>query len=124
MTTGTPDPVILVMDGAGCEPRAAALADILIVPPDERSVPEQCANLLTRYPGLTLVVVPVGPGRLTAEFRDGGAAVVNARCPGADGTESAVCVARFLYRWRLLAAVVLPRRLTIPRLDPVTDPAD
>ena len=124
MTTGAPDPVILVVNGAGCEPHAAALADIVIVPPNERSASEQCADLLSGYPGLTLVVVPVGPGRLVAVFRDSGAAVVEARWPGADSTESAVYAARFLYCWRLLAAAVLPGRLAISRLDRSPDPAE
>jgi hypothetical protein len=90
------DPVI-VTGSAGRD-----LADVLIVRPHPRPV-ERCARLLTRHPGLALVLIPHGP-HTVAVFRDG--TVLLHRGPSTED------LAAGLYRWWVSGWCVRRRRTT------------
>jgi hypothetical protein len=64
------DPVIVASWRPLREPRRVALADVLITVPDGGPAARWCAELLARYPGLTLVVLPVTTGAIVVGVRD------------------------------------------------------
>jgi hypothetical protein len=75
------EPVVVALVTVESQTRYAALADVLIVLGASARPAHRCADLLARYPGLTLVLVPDTAGNVIARTRDGAIVVVHRWLP-------------------------------------------
>lgn len=98
---GADDPFVVFIRDTDRDLRHARLADALVVWTDAGPADELCARMLTRYPGLTLVLA-VGPADdITVSLRQG--TTVTIRCvtsPTVTPVATFGGIARHLYaRW-------------------------